>query len=1186
MGFLDTPWVDDAPPAPEGSSFTRGLRSGMTGSKGQLTALVGSGAEALGMTDYAANRYARAKEFAAQAQAEAPPVTSYRDVHDLRSGFDYVSGLAGQAIPMAVPAVGAALLTKRPILGPTAVMAPFEAGDIIQRQNANPETASRPISERLPTALSGGAASALVQSVAPGGTAERIVGKTAAKAVTRPLARAAESVGETALTGGAGAAGGEAIKEVASDQPLDPHAVLEAGVGGAVGGAAMGIPGAIAEGAHGRALAAGKSLKEVAEGAVSKGREALAAGKEKAQVKYDDLFNREARQDEDTPRAVALDEMVRPLEDGEDPKAGVARSDAAATEWVNAKLREMMDESNVSDEHKEKLTSFLDRVHDPVARAEVAAMDIAKRTKDTATKLYDHVASGEGIDTVKTKVADAASSIKKYVDDFNTKPITARVNETKAALSGMSMEDASRVASSIGDRAVQMYTAAAAKLREGIAKAKDARDEALGSALKSVLEKTIGALKTAAENHAKGKPTEFDQSIFDTLNKTKKSEDYSGVRQVIADEILPALRDNAPKFMNDEQTVNTAADAIRIYVNRLRSNKKIGEQDTIAMQYLHALLGPKALQILDNVNTRLKTDKAIERNNFYQNLVELKGMSDADREMADFVRSNLKSDKGVRPGDLREAVKMLRSYADGTIMEKLGPAERAYREKEFHDTLRKEFGANVEKVLDRFEREYHDRKEETKIDEGSNDEEDGAGDAATHALEVGEPNVEKPKYYGGKDDRLVLTHEAHKKQFGNDQSQASRLMEQARKENPDRPVRFISAKEYARENNIPPAELHEMTAGKPNDYGIVAAGGDEIVSRITSEEAERMTLDTTNYRNSPSRINTTKTGVTLDAVNVSKVMRRHVPKQEGESGLRHDARVFFDGLGAALTHYGATVKGELKDSLVVAYRNGEPVRFGDIKNMGDFKDPLNTAKKRDEQNSEFDKYTQDELLDMHKTAMAEKDELAAKTRHHLSEDKRDELASIEDRIAERPIAKALAALQKERDALLHSPLAEAKAKYLERIEAELDRRAKQGEAPRDEMETHGDPRGQVHQAVKKLGEDGARIKRDEAGGVIDQERAVIESRPGDKVGEGRPSVKEESVKNQIAQERATLTEAVKDKPLESISITRKLVDGDGNELTWRGKPEDHPGKVNAMEAAKDLNTKREMVKKLLACLKG
>jgi len=214
-----------------------------------------------------------------------------------------------------------------------------------------------------------------------------------------------------------------------------------------------------------------------------------------------------------------------------------------------------------------------------------------------------------------------------------------------------------------------------------------------------------------------------------------------------------------------------------------------------------------------------------------------------------------------------------------------------------------------------------------KLHESASTQRDGiAGQLSSDALKryKNETEVDNP---------FILSHEAHGRDFANQDSQAARLLKQAREENTDRNVSFVKAQDYARENGITPEQLDAMTGGKPDDFGLVLAEGMKEDGRFDEATARKVRLDSRDFAGSKSRIDTDVRGVTLDAMKLTSEGMKRLPRVDGESNMQRTAKGFSEGLGAAMDAFSAKLKNGISDDTVIAMRNGERVTYGDVKKL-------------------------------------------------------------------------------------------------------------------------------------------------------------------------------------------------------------------------------------------------------------
>lgn len=785
----------EAPPDAQDSSFARGLRSGTTSLGGQLRGLAGGVGDTLGATDFARDQYAASKAAQIQAGQEAPPVSSYKDVHDLRSFFDYTTGLAGQSVPLAAGALGAAALARTParaLMGATALTAPFEIGGVLQKSQDDPEAMKKSAGDRMLNATAVGTGRALLSNIVPAAAGGQLMGKAASAGGKQFLDTVGTNIVKDAAGNAIAGAASEKLGQIGESQ-LNPNrdtskdlsAMKEAAVGGGVIGGGFGAVGGVGEAMHAKSVRAA---------------------------------------DLDTARKIAADEPLQPTTDA----AGVAASDKTASEKAGAYAQELMSDTSIPDDIKAKVQQAAQNLGDATNRAYIASQKVATDISAKVKDLYEQVSS-----------------------------------------------------------------------------------------------------KASSEPPSSVDPAQPD---------AKKSEDYSGVRSQISDIIMPVLEKQSPELTANPNNVKLLADTMRYVIDTMRSGDRL---DRTVVDKLHDFFGDSLPDTLHSIHEAvLGVEPSKGQATFYNSLNRLSDKARKNNVMNDVVSKNLVDDSATT-GQVKELVDQLRNHVSRPPVSKgvgvegeANAARRTFLDSQLDAGLTKTFGANKGKVLDAFRQEHEgERTAQQRLDDNTQSKEAAAESSITdHSAEEGadlKGEYEPPQVYGGtKDNPFVPSHEAHVRDFGNDKSQADRLLSQARTENPDRNVGFVKAKDYAAENNISPEQLHAMTKGKPGDHGVVVAEGMKQEGRLTPEQAQKMKLDSKSHANSESRIDTDKGA--LDAIKVTKETLKTMERVAGETGPQRDARAFLEGLGGAADALGAKIK-NLSDDTVIARRGGKNVTVGDVK---------------------------------------------------------------------------------------------------------------------------------------------------------------------------------------------------------------------------------------------------------------
>jgi hypothetical protein len=211
-------------------------------------------------------------------------------------------------------------------------------------------------------------------------------------------------------------------------------------------------------------------------------------------------------------------------------------------------------------------------------------------------------------------------------------------------------------------------------------------------------------------------------------------------------------------------------------------------------------------------------------------------------------------------------VQHLRDFVSEAHTGNMTPAQANLYKRDVYQGLQRHFGTKTEAVLKAFTDDVKERGKSTIDDRAPMTE------AENHPLDFADQYEEPRVYGGGKGGQDYVPSEAsHRQTYGNEDSQAAKLMKRALAENPDRNVRF---------------EPH----GSDPDKVRVVAEGMKQEGRLTQDELNSMKLDTekTSHLTSKSRIDTGTKGMTLDALRITKTMNKKLPYSSSDDlgGLR------------------------------------------------------------------------------------------------------------------------------------------------------------------------------------------------------------------------------------------------------------------------------------------------------------
>jgi hypothetical protein len=856
----DEPAADAAPVETPGQ-FQRGLRAGFLGAGSQLQSVAGGAAEAAGYDEFAAARHAAARGLQSEAQAAGPRINQFQDVTNLRDAYDYVTGVAGGVVPSAVTGIGGALAGLA-VGGPVGAVAggalaalPFEAGEIVQRQQNDPVSLRTAADDRFGQALGGGALSAGLQGLVPGGVAGKLAGKVAAPTVREALG----DVGKAVLVEGGAEAGGEVVKQGATmlsspDRPFDPMAVAEAGVAGAIGGGAMAGPGLAADLGRAALQSPGNTLAGVKE------------------------------------RGLAL---LAP--DGAPEAEKTASGAVPAADPVDF-IKGLYDQGT------QKARQFVQTVADG---KEGWAEDIRDKTPEWIKENMPRM-DGERMETVKG-----------WADDMLAK---GGLDEARRAQLAEAMGD-------LSDRGNQAIVA-------GLKKGRDAT-QAFGEKAKGLYE---AFKKRDVDVEAREVPDRPG------LPAPKLSEDYEGVRQAIARELVPALKRVNPDLFDDPTALKSAAEGVRLAIDAYSKGGKDALTSTQAAR-LRDTFGDEAVNVLDSAFRAMGSTKAAERENFYGALNELSAQKkDEDKTLGFMMRSlTPELQEGTKTTDVREELKALREWARG--VDKKSEAGKFDTER-MRFTLESRYGKNADKVLEMVEKDTK-AKDSILADEAAFDQNNVMDEKEFIAANQG-----RTTYYGREDERGGRTGMSLRPDVdpAGDKGQAAQALARAEKSNPDKTVRFLSSEELGMDHPIVQQKLKQLvndftTAGKDaseaqvlaeqavKQYGIVVAEGSrDQPGRIDDTNVKRIQVgEKTSHRQQPSVFKVDN--LNFDAIALTKLMKEQFKDDwvaEDDKGAQHrTGRLFMAGVAGLMDMKGKAPV--LPDSLVIDH---DGTTYGDVKKLG------------------------------------------------------------------------------------------------------------------------------------------------------------------------------------------------------------------------------------------------------------
>lgn len=935
-----SPRLDDAQldqlAAANQSQFSRGLRSGGLGMMGQLNTLAGEVGQRLGATGFAADRLAAANDYAQQAQEAAPRVTRFRDATtSLRDAGDYLAGLAGGAVPAVLPAVAAGMLTRNPMAGAAlagGALAPFEVGDVLQRQRAEGQPTD------LRSAALAGGASALAQGLVPGMMRGRLAG---AVPVRGGIAR--EAVTEATENALANVAG-EGIKQVGAGQAADPEALLEAGASGAVIGAPLGavaglagkghkasgrpgeaqtLPGAAGApggpsdapqapsgGAPGVSEATYAGLKGVAERAKTAGRDVAERVKQGLPSSIDGLADLDPQ---------ALMQRMKVL-DGD--------TVAEAKAWGEG----LLNDAGLTPERREKVAKALGDLGNEASRSYIAAEKLARQKARDVTgaidRLHARVTEREGDGNTDGSFSTSAKQVREIVEPY--------LRAAPGKVRGLADAAAERVTQSqLPDDVKAQVQAALKNPGEAANRAYVAAADYMASSYRGTDWSGIGdnvkglakaLARTGVDQGIKG--VDAVQGWLDDLrakrgltDQTKKSEDYSGVDAKIGEALLPILRKAAPEVLDSPESINKAASTLRMFMQQV-AQREPGKMDSDSVAHLVDIFGEHTSEALDSIFKVVRSGDRAEQERVYRALNEIEAGQRETRSVTEELRRGLKPQfRGMfSEPELRELNRHLNNWASRA-------PDRSETEL-FHDTKVNQFLDDYFEKPDKIRGMLEKESEKTALQQGKKvKESDDLGYDEDFENRLSENSAQLARL----SDEALPAPDAHRAEWGNE-GKAERLIRQAKEKrgnDPEDPVsfRWMRAAEYH-------SLVDDPLVAKPTDknLGYVVAERMEGSDRLSTAGLKKFTYDTKkgNRGEDASYINAGE-GVHLDAVKLAHKGNRPAEMVELKSAteLQKMARTFAANVAAVIEHLGRGF--DIPNDAVVAKYKDRTVTVGDLK---------------------------------------------------------------------------------------------------------------------------------------------------------------------------------------------------------------------------------------------------------------
>jgi len=956
-----------------GTALSKGWSSGLRGAGSQLQSVAGMAGELLGADKFAEARYGEAQRLQQEAQEMAPQVSHSSQVDGFKSGLRYAAGLLGGSAPVSLAGIGAAALTGGGAIpamaAATAASLPFEVGDTLQKQMADPEAMQRPVSERALGALAGGAGSAVLQGIVPGMIGKQL-GRGTAGAVGQSFkgTYGRNVLGDFALESGA-EGGGDAIKQLGAnpDAPLDWESIKENMIGGGVAGAAMGHIGVAADLAHNVAPKAGEMIdsaktsinERLAAARRGAGEKMDAAAESKPGVKlksaWDEVSDlaQKGREKFDT----TLDKVLNGEELGVNP-ADWAR---ATTDEAKRRLTELSDNEHIKATKKWGEEMLADAGLDEAKRADI--MDAMKNIGDRASQI--------GIATLR-KAWEVTKAGKRKVDEFSD--VVSKAYE-KSKRRDVDV-DAEWVDEPTPELTALGFTSKKAPEPPETSGSTPPPTEEQKAPQKSTIKDYKAYIDArVAEGMSKEEArAAYIESLNSTEGETKLSEDYSGVESAIAQAIKESgIVGKRPELFEDSESMGRMASTLRMVAEQAIRGKLSPEVVDMMVDVFdkHA---PHMINTFTRVVAGANLDPK-DTDNIFRSINSLNKRGQERGDLHNFLRDSLTDETAdtFLSSEIPRLSDTLIRHARGELTAKSTPAEAQAINESIARILKDHFGSNAEPVSKRIEQAAKqfgepnlertggaDFSEEVLTDEngaviepaeGGFDEdgnrlEEASQNITRFGLSKADKNGNQRNVVGGammhKDSQYVDKYLASLREKHSTKDDSGRIVRTAEQNGFD--IRF------------------ETEAG--SEFGHILVENRGNPNEFNQDEIESIRLDGKKHSRSPARLEVgwkvtpahksrdskgvlrdieAKEGPELivDATKLATVMRqkRYTRRERDEPiPLRQQiAEAFMEGVNLLTSKYGGTKEKptpiQLPDELVIAYVNAKPFTWGQARKL-------------------------------------------------------------------------------------------------------------------------------------------------------------------------------------------------------------------------------------------------------------
>jgi len=968
-----------------GTALRKGFTSGMYGAGSQLQSVAGMAGELAGADEFAQARYGDANALRQQAAQAAPQIQKWDQVDGIGNFGRYAAGVVGGSAPVTLAAMGAGMLTGGGALpamaAAGAATAPFEIGDTIQMQQADPEAMQQPLADRATGAILGGGASAAFQGIVPGIVGKQLLGHGAAAAAKQGWKGVIGKniVGDAALEAGA-EGGGDVLKQTGAnpDAAIDWESVKEKAIGGAVGGGAMGTMGAGADLAFRNVPMAGNAISNAYQAAQAKLKQGQGlAGEQLDKAGETDTWKfvssiadtgmKMASKTWDAASDVAKAMQPGMVERGE--KVAAFLKEKAETQEAKIKTwhDDLMASDDVPGELKQQAKDMLAATPGAARSAWFASVDALKAVKK---KVDDYDPVGKLRTALQPEEGDAR--IKAMAEG---KP-SDLTNEQLGA-DGQKLNDEEDV-KTLGSRVQELLARATSpEARSSIEETwKNATNSPAARRILAGMVTTLDTTKKKAKGLAEVGGKWLEDHLPSRDDGTKQSADFRGGEKVIGEVVTPWLRKNSPDTLDDDKTMRgIGAGFHKLLKHTYEEGNKPVPTDLANDMFQH--FGDDTLSILGQLHTAMKnTDPAAVKNHFTA-MTQLAQDQQAYTSLSNLIGETLVEIKQKNPAkatdlDPRALATHLLTWAkkgSGSMGKNSEKDEVANAKSLFHatminDMMNKTFGSRAKAIMKAVEAEakrtrevYGEQANISKMDaydESSDDETlpDYGGEQTDGEWHPPQEHGSERVYYG-RGARTNSTPVRNPKLFNAKAGHDGRdfgmeALQRAKTNHPNTSEGWNRGKVGW---DVNWKSEHELGMGEGRKtHGYVVAEKPVTEDNFTEHDYRAMKWNTKEYGGKKGDANPSRlrlgTDLDIDATKIERAgmahMERHGTKRDDNAEVARNQALAHGVAQLMIEH--PTVKDadgkivtqgfKIPDSAVVRYVDKKPVTFGEIKNLG------------------------------------------------------------------------------------------------------------------------------------------------------------------------------------------------------------------------------------------------------------